>query len=177
MAEDSAVCIYNEYGKMWSWNLEKDHKHILFSIMNDSWLWLSSDAHTWTSLTWSLNQWINKSPLLCRHTKKRAIHTRKGFWIKHVPCSCFVLHSQCRRYGVLLWDPNVRAAGVLDLLAAGRDGLLLQEDLQVRWAESRHSVSLTQMQSQMQMETDDDCDVASRLVCATGACLSSCSAQ
>lgn len=40
-----------------------------------------------------------------------------------------VLRSQPRHHGALLRDHHVRPAGVPDLLAAGGDGLLLQEDL------------------------------------------------
>lgn len=43
-----------------------------------------------------------------------------------------MLRSQRRPRGALLRDHDVCAARVLDLLAAGGDGLLLPEDLQVR---------------------------------------------
>lgn len=53
-----------------------------------------------------------------------------------------VLRSQPRHHGALLRDHHVRPAGVPDLLAAGGDGLLLQEDLQVRRADPRRHVSV-----------------------------------
>lgn len=45
-----------------------------------------------------------------------------------------LLRSHWRPHGVLLRDHDVCAARLPDLLAAGGDGLLLPEDLQVRWA-------------------------------------------
>lgn len=51
--------------------------------------------------------------------------------INHVLCCFFYfsLRSHARERGALLRDHHVRPAGVPDLLAAGGDGLLLQEDL------------------------------------------------
>lgn len=59
-------------------------------------------------------------------------------------CAVSVLRSQPRHYGALFRDHHVRPAGVPDLLAAGGDGLLLQEDLQVRRADARHRVSVSE---------------------------------
>lgn len=55
-----------------------------------------------------------------------------------------VLRSQPRLHGPLLRDHHVRPAGVPDLLAAGGDGLLLQEDLQVRRGDVRSCVSVSE---------------------------------
>lgn len=58
------------------------------------------------------------------------------------PPPVFVLCSQPGRRGALLPDHHVRPAGVPDLLAAGGDGLLLQEDLQVGRADAGRPVSV-----------------------------------
>lgn len=94
-------------------------------------------------LSMSLNQWINMSLLL--YSTQR--HPWEGCILNNTfSVLLFVLHSPWRCRSALLWDHDVCAAGVLDLLAAGRDDLLLQEDLQVWWAGTGHSVSLTQTQ-------------------------------
>lgn len=105
-------------------------------------------------LFWNL--WIDKSPLALFNT----LNTQRwdACWIKHVSLLLFLLHSQHRHHGALLWDHDVCAAGVLDLLAAGRDGLLLQEDLQVWWADAGHSVSVqTHSRTQTQIRVGAHC--------------------
>lgn len=74
------------------------------------WLWVSSVAHTWTSLVYFLkpvNRWVS----LLYSTKKENIQRKDANWIMHVPC-CFcstasedttALYSEIMMYVLLVF--------------------------------------------------------------------------